>query len=95
MFARLSRLVLALIVVPITASAFVDRTITVKGQLRTLEKEFATVKTETGVVNVPVDSVKSDGYRPGQTVIVYVDVADLLLLNKTFFDSLPSAAETK
>lgn len=90
-FAKLSKVLFCFAVLLFT-SAFVDRTVTIKGQLQTLEKDFATVKTESGVVKVPASALRDDGFRPGQSVITYVDVGDLIALNRKFFEALDKAS---
>lgn len=74
------------------ADAYVDRNIVVKGELKSLGEKISEITTETGTVNVPSDAVRANKYRPGQSVMLFVDIADFLDFNK---DKLAKIKETK
>ena len=72
--------------------AYVDRTIVIRGVLKDFDGEIARVQTETGMVKIPSNEVKSMHYQSGQPVMIFVDIADFLSLNKDAIAKLESAS---
>ena len=67
----------------LSANAYVDRNIIVKGVLKDFDSKTAVVQTETGTVNVPPSAVRALNYHSGQSVMLMIDIADFLDLNRT------------
>ena len=75
-------LVASVLVFSSLANAYVDRNAMVQGTLKSIDDKIAVVQTEGGPVRIPAAAVKALNFRPGQAVLVPVDIADLLDLNK-------------
>lgn len=59
-----------------------ERTLVLEGKLVRFDDKTAELEHLTGHVRVPASAVKRFKYQAGQNVIVYVDIADFLELNR-------------
>lgn len=66
----------------LNAWAYMDRTLTLEGRLVKVDKKTALIKNPQGSIQIPKTSIDFHGYQIGQNVIVNVDIAEFLDLNR-------------
>lgn len=74
-------IILLLLLLSFNASAVVGRTVILKGELKSFDKEIAELKDEKGVIRVPASAIDTRQRKVGQWVTVFVDIVDVVTLN--------------